>query len=262
MRTNELVRNASTYATRRNHPFLGHKMRPLICGWPGFDFMRMTPGEVFHDSKIMTDMIVKTTVGKGKSGTTYANWNKDAKHRAQNKILGIFESTWPENNGALPWRLSKDDKIELETRMKNVIWPHYMERLYYRGKSFWSAPSRMWKARRKFRLLYFMILTQLRGKVPSVHRALMTFVWSMRQMDGQVHSHEAAVAMNILPGSRSFKKTSLPDVKRLMVLGLSLIEGTFPIGSLAPGIKHFVHYPQYTGTHGILRILWMASFEM
>ena len=47
-RTAEFVRVATTYATRRRHPFLGHKMEPLQSQWPGFDFYRYTPGEPIH----------------------------------------------------------------------------------------------------------------------------------------------------------------------------------------------------------------------
>lgn len=78
-------------------------------------------------------MIIKCLVGKGATGTSYTNWSKDAKHRAQAKILGIFEPIWPENGGELPWRLTKPDKVLLEERMRNCVWPHYMERLFYKG---------------------------------------------------------------------------------------------------------------------------------
>ena len=47
-RTAEFVRVATTYARRRRHPFLGHKMEPLQSQWPGFDFYRYTPGEPMH----------------------------------------------------------------------------------------------------------------------------------------------------------------------------------------------------------------------
>ena len=119
----------------------------------------------------------------------------------------------------------------------------------------------MWKSRRKYRLLYFILLTQLRGMVPEVHKALLLFVWALRQLDGQHHSYEMAMLLGILPGSRSVRKDSLDAVKRPLVLGLVLIEGSFPKGHLKPGMKHFVHYPRYTGTHSLLRILWMMAFE-
>ena len=125
----------------------------------------------------------------------------------------------------------------------------------------WSKPNRMWKSRRKFRLLYFMLLTQLRDKVAAVHRSLLYFVWALRQLDGQVHSYDHARRLGILPGSRSVRKDGLDSIHRLLLLGIVLIAGALPISHLNPGLKHFVHYAEFTGTHGLLRILWMMAFE-
>jgi len=97
--------------------------------------------------------------------------------------------------------------------------------------------------------------------VPAVHRALLFFVWANRQLDGQVHSYERATHLNILPGSRSVVKADLSGIKRILTLGIVMLEGAFPKSQLNPGLKHFVHYPEFTGTHGLLRILWMMAFE-
>lgn len=78
-------------------------------------------------------MVMKILIGKGPQGSSYANWSKDPKHRKQAKLLNVYESVWPENGGPLPWRLTTADKKELDLRMRNVVWPHYFERLYYKG---------------------------------------------------------------------------------------------------------------------------------
>ena len=83
-------------------------------------------------------MVMKILIGKGSAGTSYANWGKDPKHRKQAKLLNIYESVWPENGGPLPWRLSRADKNDLDLRMRNVVWPHYFERLYYEGKIYFK----------------------------------------------------------------------------------------------------------------------------
>ena len=57
------------------------------------------------------------------------------------------------------------------------------------------------------------------------------------------------------------RKDILEVVNRDLILGLVLLEGAFPKSHLKPGVKHFVHYPRYTGTHSLLRILWMMAFE-
>ena len=136
-------------------------------------------------------------VGKGKSDTSYGNWSKDVKHRRQAKVRGIFRRVWPENGGPLPWRLTREEILLLELRMSHVLWPHYMERLYYRGASCWTRPNRMWKARRKFRLLWYILVPQLRGLLPAVHNALNLFVWAVRRLEGQVRvrytSHHSSI---------------------------------------------------------------------
>ena len=85
------------------------------------------------DSKIMTEMVVKCLVGKGLTGTSYASWSKDLTHRKQAKTRNIFESIWPENGGPLPWRLTKVQRDLLDNRMSCIVWPHYIERLFYKG---------------------------------------------------------------------------------------------------------------------------------
>ena len=57
-RTAEFVRVATTFARRRRHPFLGHKMEPLQSQWPGFDFYRYTPGEPMHGELLSILFIV------------------------------------------------------------------------------------------------------------------------------------------------------------------------------------------------------------
>ena len=96
-----------------------------------------------HDSKVLCEMIVKCLVGKGESDTSYSSWSKDAKHRVQAQILGIFESIWLGNDDPLPWRLTREKILFLDEKMSRVVWPHYVERLYYKGFSFLRKPSRM-----------------------------------------------------------------------------------------------------------------------
>ena len=136
-----------------------------------------------------------------------------------------------------------------------------MERLCYKGESCWRAPNRMWKARRKYRLLSYMLATQLRDMIPAVHQGLVYFVWALRRLDGQVHSYEAAKTLNIMAGARTVKKTTTPRAHRDIVRGLALLEGSLPVSHLNPALHHFVRYAQFTTTHGLMRKLWMMAFE-
>ena len=142
-----------------------------------------------------------------------------------------------------------------------LIWPQYIEKLYYKGASFWTKPDRMWKARRKIRLLYYILPTQLRDQVPAVRFALNTFVWAMRRLLGQVHCFQEATQMKILPGSRSIDKRSTPFLQSQVILGLILLTGSMPEGAINPGAHHFVHVGKFTMTHSLLEIFWMMGFE-
>ena len=130
-------------------------------------------------------MLLKVLVGKGDQGF-YAAWSgaKDAKHRREAQMLGIYPDIWSPGNGPLPYRLTRAQIKVLDDRMGLLLWPHYVERLYYEGHSFWTHPSRMWKMRRKLRLLYYILPTQIRDQVPPVRHALYTFVWAMRRLEG------------------------------------------------------------------------------
>ena len=77
----------------------------------------------------------------------------------------------------------------------------------------WTKPNRMWKARRKYRLLYQILVTQLRGLMPAVHNALEKFVWAIRRLEGQVHSFDMAKHLGILPGSRAVRKADLDRIR-------------------------------------------------
>lgn len=110
-------------------------------------------------------------------------------------------------------------------------------------------------------LLYYILPTQLRGHVPALREALCVFVWVIRRLCGQVHSYEMAQVLGILPGSRTLDKTILPKVHNDLILGLSLLEGCLPVSHLNPGMHHFVHYAEYSQTHGLLRLFWMYYFE-
>ena len=48
LRDNESVRIAVAFAKQRQAPFMGHKSRPLLSRWPGFDWYRLNDPELMH----------------------------------------------------------------------------------------------------------------------------------------------------------------------------------------------------------------------
>lgn len=212
--------------------------------------------------KNLCDNIVRLLIGKtGGSDDGYSGWSKDVSHRKQSQKLGVFESVWEENDGPLPWRLTKEERIMLDKRTASIVWPHYIEPLHYRGASFWKKPSRMWKSRRKYRLLLFFLPVLLRDQVPRLRKAVVLLASALRRLDGQVYSYERAKEIGILPGSRALKDDIIDSIHRDLVIALVLLEGSAPVGNLIPSTHHIVHYALYARTHGILRSYWMMAFE-
>ena len=143
----------------------------------------------------------------------------------------------------------------------NIRWPHHVEPLYYRDASFWEKPSRMWKSRRKYRLLLFVLPVLLRDQVPRLRAAIILLASALRRLEGQVQSYERAKALGILPGSRALKHAEIDAIHKDLVRSLALLEGCIPVSYLIPSTHHFVHYAEYAKTHGMLRIFWMMAFE-
>ena len=191
----------------------------------------------------------------------YDGWARDDSHRRHCEIFDVFPSTWPENAGTLPWRLTADQLKMLDARTGNITWAHYIEPLYYQGASFWKKPSRMWKSRRKYRLLLFVLPVLLRDVVPRLCTAIVLLASALRRLDGQVKSYEMAKSLGILPGSRAINHTEIDAIGKDLIRALVLLEGCVHVTYLIPSMHHLVHYGEYAKTHGILRIYWMMAFE-
>ena len=103
--------------------------------------------------------------------------------------------------------------------------------------------------------------TVLRGFVPSVHRAILTLIFALRQLDGQVYSYDDAKALGVRPGSHCIVNADLPSIHKQLLTGLSLLEGCTPVMQLKPSLHHFVHHAEHTLRFGALRWFWMYGFE-
>ena len=62
-------------------------------------------------------------------------------------------------------------------------------------------------------------------------------------------------------GSRVIDKRQVPFMGARVKKGLVLLEGSFPVNHLNPGLKHIVHYGRQTGKNGILDWFSMFCFE-
>ena len=141
--------------------------------------------------------------------------------------------------------------------------PHYMGLLCDKNDSFWTKSYTKYAPKCKEKSYIFLVLlpTLLYGFVPAVHRAILTLVYGLRLLDGQVFSIFEATKLGITFGSHALKKTVIADAKRLIILGLVMLEGSFPISHLNPALHHLVHYADMAALIGCLRWYAMYSFE-
>ena len=78
---------------------------------------------------------------------------------------------------------------------------------------------------------------------------------------GQVHSWNMCNRLRVSPGSFCVDKGYVRACHVGIIRALVMLEGVLPASQLNPGMHHFVHYAQYTLTHGSLRLFWMMGFE-
>ena len=237
---------------RPKRPFMGHKGDPFLLRWLAADWDANMPDKM-HDVKCFTEMVVKCLVGG-----FFEGWNKDGRHRKECEVFGIFDDFV--DGGHPPWRLTRNQVKLMDKRIKSMWWGHYTDKLCYNGHSFWTKTDRMWKATHKSFCLLVLLPTCLRGFVKAAHLALLHIVDGLRRLDGQTVSVYEALSLGVEPGLVIDKRTIHRDGMQLLV-GLLLLEGSFPVSHLNPNAKHFVHYGQATARVGSLRWTSMPSFE-
>ena len=147
--------------------------------------------------------------------------------------------------------------------VRAIWWPHHMDKLCNKTESFWtkSYTKHAPKCKHKMYILLVLLPTLLRGFVPTFHRALLTLVYGLRLLDGQVISALEARNRGVTLGSHVLKRSSIAHARTVLILGLVMIEGSFPISHLNPALHHLVHYADMVALVGCLRWYSMYSFE-
>jgi len=257
LRTDESVRMMIGMSRRDRRPFMGHKGEPLLSKWVGVDW-ESSMCDKMHDLKCFVEMLLKGLVGRGSHGM-YKAWKRDVNHRNDCRAFGIFKDFQDGENP--PWRLSKQAIRLLDMRVRNIWWPHYLERLCRDHHSFWTHSEPMYKSKHKSYILFVLLPTCLHGFVAAVHNAILMIVHALRQLDGYILSISESMAREVRPGSHVADKTKVAQWGHTLVRGLVLLEGSFPVSHLNPALHHLVHYGWQTARGGLLRWVAMWSFE-
>jgi len=183
-------------------PFLGHKGPQFFHTWEGVDWDGNTCDKM-HDYKLLCEMLLKGLVGTGSSDGMYKSWRtkgNDALHRQDCKAFDIFPEFHSSTESSPPWRLSKEEVLMCDSRVKAMWWPHYMDPLSFKGHSFWTHSDRIWKCAHKTFALLVIIPTCLYGFVPEVHTALLMLISALRRLAGQVFCLDESRRRGFIPG--------------------------------------------------------------
>jgi len=205
-------------------------------------------------------MILKCLVGRGSDGF-YKGWGtRDDVHRADCNEFGIFNDFV---EGALPpWRLTRAQVNLMDRRVKSMWWPHYTDKVAFRGYSFWKKTDKMWKAKHKLFCLLRILPTCLRGFVKAVHLALLYIIDAIIQLEGQFLAVREAREMGVDPhDSRVVDEANIQALGKQLLSGLVMLEGSFPVAHLNPIMHHLVHYAEETARVGSNAWTSMNSFE-
>ena len=259
-RTDEDVCLMVNLSKKNKKPFMGHKGEHLLSRWVGFDW-ESAMCDRMHDLKCFVEMILKCIVGRNASHGMYKSWNQDNKHRQDCRAFGIFEHFHKDETSTPPWRLSKDAVKLLDRRVRGMWWPHYMERLCRKHHSFWTHSYPMWKSKHKSYILLVLLPVCLHGFIPAVHNAILKIVHALRQLDGYVLSIFESLRRGVQPGCRVAEKDKVSRWGLMLVRGLVLLEGSFPVDHLNPASHHLVHHAWQTAESGLLSWVAMWCFE-
>ena len=184
-------------------PFLGHKGPHFLSEWEGFDWDGNFCDKM-HDYKLFCEMLLKCLVGTNSSHDMYKAWatkRKDYFHRQDCRAYQIFEEFCSDDDSPPPWRLSKQEVVMCDLRVRSIWWPHDMDPPCYGDHSFWTHSDRIWKAKHKGYVFTCLLPTCLyRCCVPEVHTALLMLVSALRSLEGQVICLAEAKRRLFVPG--------------------------------------------------------------
>ena len=152
----------------------------------------------------------------------------------------------------LPWQLSRSGFDEVDQRMKAMVFPLNTESVFKDGKSFFNSSAATNKSAKKHLVLLRILPTVLRGFVQSIRRALRFLVLGWRLLEGQVHSFNECIRLNVEPGGRALDPALIESAKAFIIKGLSMTTGAVPPSTLVPYLHIFGHYPDSATLFGIL----------
>ena len=159
----------------------------------------------------------------------------------------------------LPWRLTPMAKKIVDKRVVNLCYPHYTPLCNIDDQSFIFRAG-VWRTASKLIAFNVVLVTVLRGFVAKLRCALRSLIWGLRLLEGRSLSVNEARALKLDGGHKAMHEIDTKKAKKLIIEGLSMLEGCIAICLIVPAIHSLCHYPGGAELWGLLRLVWMISF--
>lgn len=160
----------------------------------------------------------------------------------------------------LPWRLSPKARVVVNRRAATLCYPHYTP-VCHIGKDSFINGTGCWRTASKLLCFLVILVPILRGFVTTFRAGLRRVVYGLRILEGQTCSVNEAAALNLKSCNVFLRKSDIGMARILILTGLAMIEGCCPICLLVPALHCLCHYGDGAALWGLLKLLWMISFE-
>ena len=159
----------------------------------------------------------------------------------------------------LPWRLTDRGREIVNERLMRISYPHYTPVCSIDDDSFINRAG-IWRSANKLIAFLVLLVPSLRGLVPKFRAGLRSLIWGIRILEGQPISVKEADALGVDRGFIVLKKEMTALARKLIIEGLSMMEGCVPISLIKPALHCLCHYADGADLWGLLRLLWMINF--
>ena len=160
----------------------------------------------------------------------------------------------------LPWRLSHQAKYTVNRRATALCYPHYTPVCHVGKDSFFNRAG-CWRTASKLLAFLVLLVPLLFGFVKPFREGLRRVVYGLRILQGQTCSFNEAKTLNLEFTNIFLRNSDIRKARRLILEGLSIIEGVCPICLLVPALHCLCHYGDGAALWGLLRLVWMMHFE-
>ena len=125
----------------------------------------------------------------------------------------------------MPWRLTREAVEKIDDRVRNIVYPHGINGCSKDGSSFLRKSGRTWRTADKLTALLTILPVVLRDYVPKVRAGVRKVILGLRILEGRCVNSDEAARLGVQGGCRPLIDGDIDKAERLIIEGLSMIEG-------------------------------------